>query len=84
MLFESGKMNQITFQNEGRHLIFDCFFRVWCRSSDRQSYLFQNPLNIMREARDVFIDILRCCLSSLHVSPFVIPENILNRPTDRS
>jgi hypothetical protein len=55
MLFESSKMNQIAFQSESRHLIFDCFFRVWCRFSNRPPYLFQNLLNIMGEACDVFI-----------------------------
>ncbi len=83
MLFESTKMNQITFQSKGGYLITDCFFSVWRRFSNCHPYLFQNLLNIMWEARDVFIYILGCYLLSSHISPSSYPETILNRPTHK-
>ncbi len=81
MVFESGKMNQITFQGEGRHLIADCFFRFWRRFLDRRPDLLQYPLNILWKARDVFIDILERGLISFHVFFSVKGASFLSRPT---
>ena len=39
VVFESSKIDQITFQSEGRHLIANFFFRVRRRFSDRRPYL---------------------------------------------
>ena len=53
MLFESGKMNQIAFQSEGRYSIPNLLLRVRCRFSNRNPYLFKNHLNVIWEAADV-------------------------------
>ena len=72
--YSQSKMNQIVFQSKGRYLISDLFFSTWCRFSDRRSYLFQNRLNILREARDIFIYVLGGCLISSHIIPFLPPS----------
>ena len=73
-------MNQIAFQREGRHLIFDCFLCVRRRFSNRHPYLLKNLLNILWEPRDIFVDSLGCCLISLHVFSFVVSVQALDPP----
>jgi hypothetical protein len=70
MPFEGGKMNQIAIQSEGWHSILDGFLCVGCRFSDRQPDFFQYLLNILWEARDIFINGLGGGLIRFHGFPY--------------
>jgi hypothetical protein len=62
VVFEGGKINQISIQRESGHLIFDGFLRIRCRFSNRSPDLLQDFLNFWSKARNIFVDIFRCCL----------------------
>ncbi len=77
-------MNQVAFQNVGRHPITDRLLRIRRRFPDRRPHLPQNLLHILREARDVLIDILGFCLAGFHpVSYWVgsVKQSLLPSPS---
>jgi hypothetical protein len=56
MFLESGKMDQIAFQVEGRHLIADFFFGGGRGGLDGGSYFLQDGLYRFRESCNVLIN----------------------------
>src|SRR5690348_205586 len=54
-------MYKVPVQNKRWHPILDRFRRIRCSIPDYGPYLLEGRLNVSREARNVFVDILGCC-----------------------
>src|ERR1700747_304484 len=59
MLCKPGKIHQIAFLSEARHLVADGFFSGRCCFSYGESYLFQKLSDLVRKAGNIFINTLR-------------------------
>src|SRR6185436_3201758 len=56
VVFEGGKINDRPLQHESRNSVADGVLRFRGRLSNRVPDLFQDALNLGREARDVIVD----------------------------
>jgi hypothetical protein len=65
VFLKSSKMHQVFLQNESRHPILQGFLRVRRRLSDYRPDFLKRFLNVSRESRNVFVNIVRC--SGFHI-----------------